>query len=142
MSRFTLDSATEFLLGSCVHSLSAGLPYPHNVSAPQSASFGTNTVHDFANAFLEAQIVISERERKGIVWPLYELFHNKTDKPMQIVNAYLEPIVKEALEKQKKAPVTSDKTTELDDDETVLDHLVKLTSGPTFSFLLLNEVDH
>ncbi|KAF9223748.1 cytochrome P450 [Gyrodon lividus] len=34
ISRFTLDSdpATEFLFGSCVHSLSAGLPYLHNVA--------------------------------------------------------------------------------------------------------------
>ena len=135
MSRFTLDSATEFLLGSCVHSLSAGLPYPHNVTPPQSISGWNNSAHDFAHAFLQAQITISERERKGIVWPLYELFHTKTDKPMQIVNAYLEPIIKEAVEKQKNAPITNDKlSTGLDDDETVLDHLVKFTSGHSLSF--------
>ena len=27
--RFTMDSATEFLFGNCVHSLAAGLPWPH-----------------------------------------------------------------------------------------------------------------
>ena len=32
MSRFTLDSATEFLFGNCVESLSAGLPYPRNAA--------------------------------------------------------------------------------------------------------------
>ncbi|KAK6988131.1 cytochrome P450 [Favolaschia claudopus] len=32
--RFTMDSATSFLFGSCVDSLSAPLPYPHNHTPP------------------------------------------------------------------------------------------------------------
>jgi hypothetical protein len=77
-----------------------------HVSPPQSVSYGTNSVHEFANAFLDAQIAISECEHKGIMWPSYELFRNKTDKPMPIVNVYLEPIIKVAAEKQNNAPIT------------------------------------
>jgi len=130
MGRFTLDSATEFLFGSCVHSLSAGLSYPHNAMPPDSFSHRNNSAEEFAQAFLLAQRLISERERMGSVWPLFEIFKSKTDEPMKIVNAYLEPIIKEAVEKQRKAPISEKPSAELDDDETVLDHLVKLTSGP------------
>jgi hypothetical protein len=130
MSRFTLDSTTEFLFGSCVHSLSTGLSYPHNAETPESFSRQRSSADDFAKAFLQAQLLVSKRERLGVVWPLFEIFKTVTDEPMNIVNAYLEPIIKEAVEKKQRASLPSaEKTSELDDDDTVLDHLVKLTSG-------------
>jgi hypothetical protein len=128
MSRFTLDSATEFLFGSCVDSLSAGLPFPQNTQ--ESHYRRSNSADEFASAFSKAQYTISSRERNGPLWPLYEIFKVKTDEPMKVVNAYLEPIIKDAVEKQK-SQVATGKTNpeELDDDETLLDHLVKSTSG-------------
>jgi hypothetical protein len=138
MSRFTLDSATEFLFGSCVHSLSSGLSYPYNAATPDSLSRQRTSADDFAEAFLQAQFLVSRRERSGVIWPLFEIFRNDTDEPMKIVNAYLEPIIKDAVEKKQRAPLPSaEKTSELDDDETVLDHLVKLTSGQQTRFLYL-----
>jgi hypothetical protein len=128
--RFTLDSATEFLFGSCVDSLSSDLPYPHNVNTPESRARVTTAADDFSEAFAKAQYFISERERSGPVWPLFEIFRNSTDEPMKIVNAYIDPIVKDAVDKQSKAPRHGmDNTEELGDDETLLDHLVKITSG-------------
>lgn len=130
MSRFTLDSATEFLFGHNVQSLSAGLPYPHN--APYVTETRTpegDAANAFARAFAEAQEVISRRERYGWVWPLMEMWKDQCYEPMQVVNSYIEPIVKEALAKKQKGMITQEKTGEGADDETLLDHLVRVTSG-------------
>jgi len=136
MSRFTLDSATEFLFGHCVESLSAGLPYPHNSTY---APFIPRTTRDdaaneFASAFLEAQETISVRERYGWVWPFMETFKDKSSEPMKVVNAYIEPIVKEALEKKRSLPPKEKgEISEATDDGTLLDHLVQVTSGETIA---------
>ena len=87
ISRFTLDSASEFLLGHDVQSLSSGLPYPFNVTISSTAqSTGTE---DFATAFAKAEHSISERTRIGWIWPLFEIFKDKTAEPMRVVNAFL-----------------------------------------------------
>ncbi|KAK2462197.1 hypothetical protein APHAL10511_005785 [Amanita phalloides] len=136
MSRFTLDTASEFLFGSCVDSLSAGLPYPYNVTQPSYADVSdadlnhSRSANAFANAFLEAQAAIAEREFLGWIWPLYQIWEDKTRKPMQIVDGYIEPIIREALAK-KKAGLFEKKTSEHPEDgETLLDHLVQVTEDP------------
>ncbi|KAF8060191.1 cytochrome P450 monooxygenase pc-1 [Lyophyllum atratum] len=134
MSRFTLDSATEFLFGSCVHSLTATLPYPHNATdvPPVSTSPHSNGADEFASAFLEAQEVVSSRERYGWIWPLAEIWEDKTEKPMKIVNAYLDPIVQEAIKKKNAAPESAEEksSTHVEDGDSLLDHLVSLSSDP------------
>ncbi|PCH37761.1 cytochrome P450 monooxygenase pc-2 [Wolfiporia cocos MD-104 SS10] len=140
ISRFTLDSATEFLFASCVHSLYSTLPFPHN--HPSSSFAGSdsppNTIdhaETFAYAFQQAQHVVSERATLGRIWPLFEIFRNKTDPYMKVVDAYLEPILKEAVAKKEERirqgmMVTEKESDALEDDETLLDHLVKFTSDP------------
>ncbi|KAG5653247.1 hypothetical protein H0H81_001504 [Sphagnurus paluster] len=130
MSRFTLDSASEFLFGHCVHSLTAGLPYPHNASyvPPDSSTPQANRANDFARAFLEAQEIIASRERFGWIWPLTEIMGDKTKEPMKIVNDYLDPIIQEAITKNKVKPI-SDEKKEVEDGETLIDHLVRQSSG-------------
>jgi hypothetical protein len=57
---------------------------------------------------------------------------------MKVVDAFLDPILKDALEK-RRTTVEFDKT-ELADDQTLVDHLINLTSGelPCYpAFLLL-----
>ena len=102
MGRFTLDSATEFLFGHCVHSLNAGLPYPHNVSdTPANILTPEKQVaNNFSAAFLDVQTVVTRRERVGFVWPLWEIFENKTKKPMKIIDTFVEPIVADAIAKK------------------------------------------
>ncbi|KAG5643869.1 hypothetical protein DXG03_009553 [Asterophora parasitica] len=134
MSRFTLDSASEFLFGHCVHSLTAGLPYPHNASyvPPESKTPQSARADDFARAFLEAQEIISSRERFGWIWPLAEVWGDKTKEPMKVVNAYLDPIIQEAIAKKDATPKAEKEKTEpshVEDGATLLDHLVSLTSG-------------
>ena len=132
MFRFTLDAASEFLFGSCVHSLSAGLPYPHNV-APSSAVADTNraaSANAFAKALLEAEGVIADRERTGWIWPLAEIWEDKARQPMQIVDGYIEPIIREALTKQKAGAFhKKNDGGHLEEGETLLDHLVQVTEG-------------
>lgn len=60
VSRFTLDSATEFLFGTCVHSLQAEAPPP------------------FGLALGRVQHQLAQRSRASPVWPLFEFFHDKT----------------------------------------------------------------
>ena len=101
MGRFALDSATEFLFGHCVHSLDAGLPYPHNLSdTPANILTPEKQVaSDLSAALLDAQFAVGQRERLGFVWPLREVFENKTKKPMKVVDAFIEPIVADAIAK-------------------------------------------
>ncbi|KAG1809091.1 cytochrome P450 [Suillus subaureus] len=128
MSRFTLDSATEFLFGNCVHSLSAGLPYPHNISTTEALTGKAKIAQDFAQAFADAQTIIAQRPRKSWVWPLFEIFKDATAAPMQIVNSFIDPILKEAI--AKKQSHTSGKKNVDDDDTTLLDQLVQMTTDP------------
>lgn len=144
VGRFTLDSATEFLFGSCVNSLSGRLPMPYGVEGLMDQEGGVaggnegGVAADFPTAFMRAQEAVSARERLGPIWPLWEMWGDNTKAPMKIVNAFLEPIIQEAIRKRKsnveatgittnKADVPEDP--EVGEDETLLDHLVKYTSG-------------
>ncbi|KAF9007213.1 CYP63 cytochrome P450 monooxygenase-like protein [Cyathus striatus] len=136
MSRFTLDSATEFLFGSCVNSLESSLPYPENAPPYLNSQMHNEPANIFAKAFRDAQWVIAVRERCGWAWPLLEITKNKTAQPMSIINAHIEPIINEALRKKEaavKEGLWEEKTigsSEVADDETLLDHLVRITSDP------------
>ncbi|PCH42809.1 cytochrome P450 monooxygenase pc-3 [Wolfiporia cocos MD-104 SS10] len=141
ISRFTLDSATEFLFGSCVHSLSSTLPLPYNhpstpLAGPNDPPRARDPAEAFPYALQQAQHIIANRDVIGETWPLFEIFKNKTDPHMKVVNAYVDPILKEAVAKKeeriRQGKVVDEKESEtLEDDETLLDHLVKYTSDPT-----------
>lgn len=126
ISRFTLDSASEFLFGHCINSLSAGLPYPHNATESTDAIQGDNTATAFAYAFSEAQQAINRRVSLGQIWPLTEILADDTAQHMKVVNAFLDPILKDALEKHSTAG-EFDKN-DFTDDQTLVDHLVNLTT--------------
>lgn len=128
ISRFTLDSATEFLFGHDVKSLSSDLPYPYYVA--RSNAVQSTAAADFAIAFAKSQHLIAQRSRIGWIWPLFEIFEDKTAQPMNVVNAFLDPIMKDAVEKHQSMP-PGPKKDDVRDDETLLDHLVKLTNDRT-----------
>ncbi|KAJ7148564.1 cytochrome P450 monooxygenase pc-1 [Mycena crocata] len=133
IGRFTMDSATEFLFGSCVDSLKANIPYPHNIAfpPPQSASADAQTANKFIEAFNESMQVIAEREHLGHIWPLFEIFHDKSAEPMKVVSAFLDPIIRAAVEKKRAAEAMTmkEKTAEIE-PETLLDDLLNSTSDP------------
>ncbi|KAF9070001.1 cytochrome P450 [Rhodocollybia butyracea] len=148
IGRFTLDTATEFLFGSCVHSLAAGLPFPRNVAQPVESGIATpissseklplspnipatKLAREFTKAFLEAQGIISIRERFPSIWPLLEIRKDKTKAPMKVINAFIEPIVAEAVAKMKGQEKKNDSAVEdIGEEDTLLDHLVKQTDDP------------
>ena len=143
MHRFTLDAATDHLFGSCVDSLrtpSALLPLPYNSAYKykQGGEMGgnDNLAMQFSAAFLRAQIVIAERERYGNIWPLLEIFNDRAREPMEVVNRYLDPVIRDAVGryKEKKAAGGRREKGEEEGEETLLDHLVTLTSGWFFFF--------
>ncbi|KZP21731.1 cytochrome P450 [Athelia psychrophila] len=129
ISRFTLDSATEFLFGNDVQSLATGLPYPHHAATLNATH--SSPAEDFAVAFAQSQELISQRARIGWIWPLFEIFKDNTAKPMKVVNEFLDPILKEAVDKQKTLPIGFEDKEAVGEAETLLDHLVKLTTDRT-----------
>jgi cytochrome P450 len=147
IGRFTLDSASEFLFGSCLNTLAAGLPYPPVVALDVQFSPITSTsssllspikpattiAQKFTNAFLGAQEAISNRERFSLIWPLLEIREDKTEEPMKVINAFIQPIVNEAIAKmndEKELRKEKANAEELEEEETLLDHLVKQTDDP------------
>ncbi|EIN04294.1 cytochrome P450 monooxygenase pc-3 [Punctularia strigosozonata HHB-11173 SS5] len=135
VARFTLDSATVFLFGQRVHSLGAPLPYPHNhrngaAAAGQSAS--AREAEAFARAFGASQDVLAQRATVGPIWPLFEMKRDGTAEPMRIVNAFIDPILKEAMRKRPAGEVRSGEgKEEVADEDTLLDYLVRQTSDTT-----------
>ena len=139
--RFTLDSATEFLFGTCVNSLDAGLVYPEGHSFEGMPHSSVESVAEkFARAFSAAQWEVSLRGFLEDLWPLEEMWEDRTKKHMDVVDAYIEPILREALERKAKLgegfgenSVFSEKEKgdehDIGEDETLLDHLVKYTDG-------------
>lgn len=132
VSRFTLDSATEFLFGHCVHILRAGLPYSPNVTfaspTDQMKDKSADTASLFSEAFANAQLTTARRSRFGSLWPLLELWKDKTEDDMKIVNAFIDPILRDAVAKRKKPTEFTDKK-EIGEGETLLDHLITYTEG-------------
>ncbi|KAF9491473.1 cytochrome P450 [Pleurotus eryngii] len=141
MGRFTLDSATEFLFGSCVHSLNGRLPYPYNkqVLHYSNSQPSEEAADKFSDAFLQAQLIIAGRERMGWTWPLTEIWGDRTNEHMKVIDAFIAPIIKDAVQKKgladKQKGLTGaatdvEKKDDIGDDETLLDSLVKFTSDP------------
>ena len=113
-----------------MHSLGSTLPYPRG--APQVVEEREQTPADrFTQAFSEAQLAIAYRARIGWVWPWYELIKSSTADAMAKVDEFLDPILKEAVRKaqEEKAMGQDQKKDEIEDDETLLGHLVRFTSG-------------
>ncbi|KAF7296034.1 hypothetical protein MKEN_01418400 [Mycena kentingensis (nom. inval.)] len=130
ISRFTMDSATEFLFGSCVESLACTPPYPHNASAnrpPIHDSEHAQQANSFTAAYGEAMQQIAIRQRLGPMWPLFEMFKDKTAAPMAEVAKYIDPLIQAAIDK-KDANAGVDKANE--EELCLLDDLVRSTSDP------------
>jgi len=144
VARFTLDSATEFLFGCDVRSLSAGLPYPHNSPNGNAlnAKMANHPANEFAEAFRRGQEVLALRSRYGFNWPLKEFWRDEAKVHVELVNKFIDPILSEALRKKKESGVTrqdwkgaSKGDREVEDGETLLDHLINYTdSKVSFAF--------
>ncbi|KAF8894964.1 cytochrome P450 [Mucidula mucida] len=116
IQRFTMDTATEFLLGPCVDSLSSTLPYPHEKASASDAD-------TFSDAFLRTMLALAQRERTRDLWPLMEIKKDCVLEHLEKVNAYIHPIIDAAMQRNKHVAIGD----EVDAGDTLLDHLVFAT---------------
>ena len=130
IARFTLDSASEFLFGSCVHSLHSDLPHPYSSSLYSKKDGKLSESEAFSKAFQAAQDVIGTRARVGWIWPLMELTGDKSAPHMRVVDDYLAPIIQNAIKRNERGMDAGTEKKDPDEDITLLDHLVRLTSDP------------
>ena len=118
-ARFTLDLASEFLLGTSVNSLDSPLPLPYN--SPTSQPIMSTASTRFARAFASAQVTLLARIELGSLWPLAEIFEDKMKGPMTEIKSFIEPIVRNALKKRERDGAK--------EEETLLGHLLSVTDG-------------
>ncbi|KAI6099109.1 cytochrome P450 [Pisolithus sp. B1] len=83
VGRFTLDSATEFLFGKSVGSLSAGLVYPKHSPPGQNEEYVNHPSNLFARAISEAQSQAMLRSSFGTIWRLAEFWRDRIEKDME-----------------------------------------------------------
>ncbi|KAH9858786.1 cytochrome P450 [Lenzites betulinus] len=124
VSRFTLDSATEFLFGKDVRSLSAGLPYPPTSDMARIQT-SKSDADEFALAFLHAQIASAKRGRYQEAWGLTEFWKDKVNTRKAAIDKFINPILKDAL--REKAERKQDNDSKVSEEDTLLSQLLKVT---------------
>ncbi|PPQ87646.1 hypothetical protein CVT25_011484 [Psilocybe cyanescens] len=131
IARFTLDSASEFLFGGNVGSLSAGIPYHSSVSKKNTREFYNHPSTPFVKAFAEGLILSTKRLSMGPEWPLAEFTKDKVLPLRRIMDDFTDPLMRMALAKREQ-DLSSDKdaTTDEKEESTLLSHLVNRTQDP------------
>lgn len=121
-SRFSIDVASEFLFGKNLDTLSASHPIPGKSQMGPKGSATTDLWGSFAGAFEMAQLNVTARARIGYLWPLFELFGDKSQQHVKIIQDWLDPLVKRS--GAEKTGITGPIA-----DKTFLEHLVDSTEG-------------
>ncbi|KAG6374893.1 cytochrome P450 [Boletus reticuloceps] len=131
VSRFTLDSATEFLFGKAVCSLSAGIVYPPSSSLSKDPAFLNHPSNRFFRAFTESQIATANRTNYGSSWRLAEPWRDQVQKHMKVCLEFVDPIIADTLakkhEQRRLGLDAKEGMGEAKDGETLLEHLVNYT---------------
>ncbi|TRM61562.1 cytochrome P450 [Schizophyllum amplum] len=128
VSRFTLDSATEFLFGHDVNSSGAGLPYPPTSSHANSPEFLNHPSNRFVTAFGEGQDLAAMRSRAGAAWRLLEFWKDDIKPCRDVVDDFVREILADPA--QMKLDIEAKKATsetKPNDKDTLLQHLVTFT---------------
>ncbi|KAJ7258451.1 cytochrome P450 monooxygenase pc-3 [Mycena haematopus] len=134
VSRFAMDSSSEFLFGHNAHTLAAGLPYPSYVAAATN----TDASSAFASALNLAQRITMSRGAFGGAWPLTEFWHDKLTQPIRVVRAFLDPILSDAVARRRAnggekefetSEVVGDR--EVQEGESLVDHLLHYIQDQT-----------
>lgn len=124
LSRFTLDTATVFLFGRDVNTLSADLPYPSTYHGPNRRR--EHPSDEFALAFNRAMEYTFPRAIYEEFWPLVDFWEDTVATQREITHRFIDPIIHAALEKSKAAEGVHGTSKE---EGTLLDHLVQQTDG-------------
>ncbi|KAJ7499680.1 cytochrome P450 monooxygenase pc-2 [Mycena latifolia] len=126
IARFTLDSATEFLLGQSVDSMAAGLSYPESSPLANLPSVLNRPSNTYVNSFVRSQMVTMERVPFGAAWPLKEFWKDRVKPHRKVIDEFVEPILNEELEKKTREHGGGKGDEE---EETFLSHLVQATDN-------------
>ncbi|KAI5825487.1 cytochrome P450 [Schizophyllum commune Tattone D] len=128
VSRFTLDSATEFLFGHDVNSSGAGLPYPPGAAQANSPDFLNHPSNRFVHAFAEGQDMTAMRSRTGAAWRLLEFWKDQVKPCRDVVDDFVREILADPsrtkVDIEAREGGAEPKPRE---DDSLLDHLVKFT---------------
>ncbi|KAI6015338.1 cytochrome P450 monooxygenase CYP63 [Pisolithus orientalis] len=132
-ARFTIDAASEFLFGKNLDTLSGSLPRPSSSSPFERGSVTDDAWGTFTRAFETLQRINTLRARTGLIWPLFELFDDKTVPYVDTVRQWIDPLVKRTLEEKaaaKRAGVERNV-----EEKTFLQHLADSTEAQTACLL-------
>ena len=124
LSRYTMDTATGFLFGQDVKSLSGELPYPSTYKGYTPSR--DHPSDKFTSAFNRAQEYSYPRGFLEKAWRLAEFWEDKVKTQMGMTNEFIDPLVHAALQKKRDAKGVYEVNM---DDGTLLDHLVQQTDG-------------
>ncbi|THH11129.1 hypothetical protein EW146_g8151 [Bondarzewia mesenterica] len=124
-ARFTLDTASEFLFGKCLNTLEGALPIAGKAKTGPKGSAIDDEFGTFAWAFEDVQVKISTRTRIGKMWPIFELFKDKTTESNAVVQDWIKPLVEKALEEKDEDSKLGGRK---DEDKTFLSHLADSTN--------------
>jgi hypothetical protein len=131
VSRFAIDTSTEYLFGHDFRTLSAGLPYPASSPLSNSPGFSNHSSNTFSDAFTSGQHYSIARVWKGANWPLVEFWKDEVKPFRKIVDEFIEPVLQDALAKhariEGKPSVERERTG--GDEESLLTHLLSHMQG-------------
>ncbi|SJL03745.1 uncharacterized protein ARMOST_07102 [Armillaria ostoyae] len=129
VARFTLDSATEYLFGKDVNSMSAGLPYPAGSPLADHPHFVNHPSNAFVKAFAKGQEQSAVRLQGGRTWPLREFWVDAVKPSRKVVDEFVQPMLAEALEKKAKGVKASSSEKDIGENMSLLDRLVENTDN-------------
>ncbi|KAF7791588.1 hypothetical protein EIP86_002605 [Pleurotus ostreatoroseus] len=96
-SRFSVDSAAEFLFGEHLDTLHGELPQADRARMSLKGSATGDNFGAFVNSFEACQQLTTQRARRGYFWPVHELFKDEMVPHADVISRFLEPIVDRAL---------------------------------------------
>ncbi|THG97119.1 hypothetical protein EW026_g4826 [Hermanssonia centrifuga] len=127
-SRFSIDSAAEFLFGEHLDTLHGSLPVAGKSAMSVKGSATDDDFGSFVQAFERSQEITTNRARRGYFWPVKEIFKDEAVPHAEIISRYLEPIVSRALAHKgtmKRAGLHASA-----DQNTFLEYLTDSTEDP------------
>ena len=111
IARFTVDTASEFLFGENLDTLSCG-----------NDGFGS-----FTGAFKDIQALVCKRNILGNFWPLLELFQDKSEPHKKVIRGWVDPLLIRAVRIQEEM---KEKGQTVNPNEcTFLEYLATATQG-------------
>ena len=128
IQRFTLDAACEFLFETSLQALDSKLAYPRMKSQPgDHTSAGEITREEaFSRALFGVGSVLSDRLYGGEAWLFKEIFKDKSEPYMEVINKFLNPVLERGLAKHSEHKEAGPADSE---GKTLLDSLLQETTG-------------